>query len=291
MKNVAVLCVIMMLASITALSQVNCNPDPNGPQWLAGGIPDSISSEQQQIIDSIPEMILDPLNYSITLPTSIHNHEKKYMPDIMYQGSQYMCSQASIVYYVFTYEINRLRDGDAEISSNRFHPSFTYNFLNGGTGSGLTHITSGIEILKEMGCPDEDTYNTAVGYVGVPTLDPTEWMSGYGNYRKSLVNRVTQEEKIDISTSLTDLKYWLYNHGDPESNDNGGIGSVVFENMYGVQWSAFDPNDPYSKLYISGVIETDTNDAHVMTIVGYDDALQCGNYTGALILANSWGEY
>ena len=236
-------------------------------------------------------MILDPLNAAIILPEAVYNweFEKIYMPPITGQGGQQICAQASIVYYVFTYEINWMRGTDAEYLSNQFQPSFTYNLLNGGSGAGKTYISDGIDILKEAGCPDVETYGASVGTTEVPNPDATEWMTGYDNYKTALGCRVVETEKIDIQSDLVPLKYWLYNHNDP-TYDEGGIGSVVFAHMSGVHRELCDPNNPEGPKYIAWANYTTQDDAHAMTIVGYDNNMQCGSYTGALILANSWGD-
>jgi hypothetical protein len=292
MKKFYLLILLALVMPQAMLSQlVNCNPDPNGPIWIAGDVNSNYSPHEQTLIDNMDILIL---NSTHPLPQSglIDNSSLIFFPAIMSQLDLGMCSQASLVAYVFTYEVNYKRNSNAMANlSNRFQPSFTYNFLNGGNGSNGSSLILGIEILKEAGCPDRQTYGDGTGGVyGNINEDCTQWMNGYNHYETALENRVISSGKIDLNNDLNILKYWLFNHNN-DVETAGGIASVVFANMTGVSYDYIIDPDPFynGNTYIVGVEITPDNDAHVMTIVGYDNNVICGSYRGALKLANSWG--
>lgn len=293
MKKI-ILQLLLVVLGYSVYSQINCNPDPNGPPCWAGGVSEIITAEQQTQINNIQEMTLDPSNIGINLPGSVYNIYKPnwgytniHMPEIMNQGSQSMCAQAAITYNVFTYEINYEGGTSAQLDEHNFPPNFTYNYLNGGDLTSPSGIEDGIEILQEHGCPDLVTYEES----GIPS-DPTKWMSGYSKYDIALKNRVEYAEKIDLSSNNSNgldlLKYWLYNH-NYEPNEIGGVGTIVFQNMFDLIEVPFTSGPFQGMVYVFGLDGTFQGDAHAMTIVGYDDNLVCGNTTGALIIANSWG--
>lgn len=59
MKNIVF--ILLVISSLFTYSQIiNCNPDPNGDPWVAGGSPTSITGDYQLQVDEIQEMVLNP---------------------------------------------------------------------------------------------------------------------------------------------------------------------------------------------------------------------------------------
>ena len=295
----------MIFCQNDLLSQININPDPNGPPWIVGGMPE-ITPELQAELDSIPNLLLTPASLNTLLPYMIDNSQLPYMRSIFLQ--QYSsCSQAAGIGYMFTYEINRARDSAANDSTKWYHPAFTYNFLNYGSADSGSIIWEGLRIIKEMGCPSIATYGKDINEVNA-----TEWMTGYDKYLSAMKNRISSYEKIDITDSLglDTLKHWLYDHGC--GVDTGGLAVFGVLHMAGLDYDTIHGGHEAGKSIVIIVDTTSDNDAHAMTFVGYNDSIRYdfngdGSFTnnidingdgivdmqdwewGALKVYNSWG--
>ncbi len=275
--------------SISQAQIQNVNPDKNAEPWILGGL--RIPSDDE--INTIPVLENVKTNGSKDLPSTFDNSTQPYFRPIFNQtdGS---CAQASGVGYLFTYEINRMRGTSANTTANQFPTHYTYNFLNGGSGSNGSWMTDGWEIIKASGCPTVATYG------GIAASD-TYWMSGYDAYTSGMNNRVKEMFAINVGTpdGLETLKYWMYNH-----LDESPVGSIV-------NFGAGISNEGYAE---SGdkIINWGYPVNHAMTFVGWNDDISYdynndGNITnnlditgddvidmkdwekGALIMVNSWG--
>jgi len=100
---------------------VNCNPDPNGPIWLAGDIP-VYTPEMIARFDSIPDFILSSVSAAKELPLFVDNDEMVFFPPVIDQGIYGYCAQAAATYYTFTYEINRFTGTPIASEEDAFEP-------------------------------------------------------------------------------------------------------------------------------------------------------------------------
>ncbi len=285
---------ILILFSISVNSQVrNVNPDKNSEPWLLGGL--RIPSQEE--INKIPVVVNSYEKSNKDLPTTLDNSTKPYFRPVFNQtdGS---CAQASGIAYSFTYEINRERGTSANSGENQYPSHYTYNFLNNGDGANGSWFWDGWEIIKANGCPNVSTYG------GLADNGAKYWMSGYGDYRTNMNNRVKDVFSIDVSTpdGLETLKHWMYDHLEGESD--GGLvnfGAGISDGDYNMTWD--------------NIITKWHNSAnHAMTFVGWDDNIEYdynndGNITndvdingdgivnmqdwekGALLMVNSWGTW
>lgn len=289
MKSILTIFGILLFPVFISAQTENVNPDKTGEPWIVGGlrVPD------QSEIDKIPEKIYPSDYFKKDLPSFLDNSTNQYFRPIFNQdhGS---CGQASGVAYTFTYEINRKRESDASLTSNQFPSHYTYNFLNGGSGSNGSWMNDGWEIIKASGCPSVDTY-------GGISNTANYWMSGYDEYIASTENRVDEIFTIHVGTpeGLETLKYWLYDH--MSGSDVGGI----------VNFAAGISNTNYQTSN-DKIISWGYPVNHAMTIVGWDDTIEYdfnndGSITvdqdinddgvvdmkdwerGAVIMVNSWG--
>lgn len=275
----------------------NLNPNPEGDDWLAGGL----------ILPSADEMMATPVRCMAGLgvsdmPQLVDNSKTKYWRGIFAQkhGS---CAQASAIAYVFTYEMNRMRKTPANDPKNRYPTHWTYNFVNKGYDRG-SWMMWGWEVGKSMGIPDVKTYGTETGF------DLRYWPSEYDVYATAVDNRVEKYFLMQAGTidQLQVVKRYLWNHGVEE-----GEGGIV---SFAAGWStgyaeAVIPDGQYGagmKLITSFGAQVN----HAVTFVGYDDAIcydfdgdgECSNTkdlngdgkidlkdweVGAFIMANSWG--
>lgn len=290
MKKIVSFIILIAAGYSISYSQVwNVNPDSNGEPWIVGGL--RIPTDEELL--KIPVLENREKTDGKELPSTFDNSTRSCFRPVFNQtdGS---CGQASGVGYLFTYEINRLRGTSATTTSNQFPTHYTYNFLNGGSGSNGSWMTDGWEIIKASGCPTVATYG------GIAATD-TYWMSGYDSYTSGMGNRVKDMFAINVGTpeGLETLKYWIYDHLDGST-----IGSIV-------NFAAGISNTGYET---SGDIVTSWGYPinHAMTFTGWDDAVSFdynndGSITntidingdqivdmkdwerGALIMVNSWG--
>jgi hypothetical protein len=127
------------------------------------GIPE-LTPELQAQLDLIPELFLTESSINKSLPLAVDNSNYKFMRPIFHQiGAS--CAQASGVGYVYTYEMNRLRNTDARvwnsineiwepIPENCYTYNFTFNYFNEGSETHGTNTFQGWSIIKELGCPN-----------------------------------------------------------------------------------------------------------------------------------------
>ena len=137
---------------------------------------------------------LKPLEGS--LPASVDNSKLKYFPKVFDQkgGS---CAQSSGIRYLFTYEMNRLLDRDAQASdANTFSYFYTWNFLNDGIDQG-GFAEQGLNIARQQGAmsladfPDPSSYFTF------------KWASGYDKYTRAMQNRVKEIISFEVRVSTS----------------------------------------------------------------------------------------
>ncbi len=239
------------------------------------------------------------------LPGRVDNSEQPHFRGIFSQinGS---CSQASAVSYIFTYEIDWVRDIPADIDANRYPSHFTYNFLNNGE-NWASDPFDGWQIVRECGVPSIEVYG------GLAAGGFTRWMTGYDNYYHAMQNRLQSTAFVNTTTEsgLETLKQWFDNHGSGEAA--GGL-ALFGANTIDLESDVLPDGTPEAGKYVirrwgpQGQFLAD----HLMTFVGYDDSI-CYDYNGddrytndedtngdgrvdltdwevgALIIANSWG--
>lgn len=246
-----------------------------------------------------------PTNYRMksgkSLPLRINNAELKYFPPIISQYG-WSCNQASSIGYVMTYEMNRLRNLDAEEIGNQYPPLYVFNFLNSASSSNGVSYFDSWEIVKAAGNPNMIDYPH--------WSDVGAWMSGYEKYYRAMQNRIIENYSLHVGNpeGLNVLKNFLIDRLDGQ--EHGGIANFQIASG-GMQFRHTDENskDPGAPVLVSfGEIV-----GHALTVVGYDDEIGIDNNgdgaitndidingddivdmkdweRGALILANTWGK-
>ncbi|TAJ11516.1 T9SS C-terminal target domain-containing protein [Marinilabiliaceae bacterium JC017] len=242
--------------------------------------------------NQVEEKILAIPEWKIVTPklksevTYIDNSTHKYFPPVFNQIGN-SCSQASGIRYIFTYEINALRDIESSDSENLYNYHFTWNYLNDGEGYSSWYF-DGFDIVKDCGVPN--IVDMDDGYVSERT-----WMSGYDKYFRAMHNRIKSYSKITANTDegLDKIKRYLTDHGN--GSDVGGL--IVFSGRT-FNWKVGTYNGP-SNTGVKYVVKKFGNDGdHAMTIVGFDDEVEIDvnedgvittDEIGALIGVNTWG--
>ena len=198
-----------------------------------------------------------------TLPATVDNSQQPYWRGIFWQ-SGCSCGQASSEGYVYTYEIDRVRDLDASLDENRYPYSFTYNFLNiGNTVCGASFLESQ-DIIREAGIPNVVTNNNQM-----TDYQLKRWLSGYDKYYSAMQNRIDNVYAIHVGTpeGLDKLKHWLNDH--LEGSPVGGLAFFYANHVH-------DPDTVPAGTPEGGkhIITGFSNTSHAMTIVGYNDSVR-----------------
>ena len=223
---------------------------------------------------------VSPARAGDTLPLSVDNSQKEYFPPVFTQigGS---CAQASIIGYVFTYEMNSLLGRPSNVPENRFNYLFTWNFVNEGMDQG-SYGWDGVQLSFKSGImSDADfprQYSSTQFY----------WASGYDKYYRAMHYKATAVLSMQVSdeAELQAIKEYLYNDGK---------GHLVTFSAAARGWKfdyAYDgPSQTGYRCMLTGL---PTDGGHAMSIVGYDDTVECsfgGKTTyGAFIVVNSYGD-
>jgi hypothetical protein len=278
----AKICVIMIICLLSCFAQaqsINVNPDPNGSPWIAG---DALLTPPE-ILSEIHNMILTTESANTELPYAVDNSQLIFMPPVFNQGASNACVQVAEIWYTFAYEINRLRNDTAgieigdEYKENQYHPFFTYNFLNHGENEETSYF-SGFYLIKETGCPSYDIYDDPYSLNGNGKY--RYWMYGYNNYKSGFYNKIYDYENITWDNnidSLVKLKHWIADHNSGDTTGGLAIISVFADSMphFIEQFNNGTPGYPDHYLTRWG-----HTGGHALTIVGYNDSVQCFNLNG-----------
>ena len=198
------------------------------------------------------------------LPYKVDNGQKKYFPPVVDQGGTYSCNQAGSIGYVFTYEMNRVRNLAADTPENRYNPGFTYNFLNSSNGGVGASYFDSWEIVKAAGTANDVDYTYYMTGVGI-------WMSGYDKYYRAMKNRISMNYSLPVGTpeDLAIFKQYLYNHF--EDSPDGGIANIQIssEGIATQNWTDPSTNEEWPVIYSFG-----DEIGHCFTFAGYNDSVR-----------------
>jgi hypothetical protein len=237
------------------------------------------------------------------LPEYWNNADTKYFPPVFNQDGG-SCGSASRIGYMFTHEINALRDLDASVPENQYPSHFVWLLTNGNSGK--------YAFVEYVGVPNAAvyggrTYSSLFGYQE-ETNNDFGWMTGYDKWMNAIGNRMLRPTSnpltVDTEEGRLAAKAWLYNHaGDLDFKAGGLIGLGVAS---GGQWRDIPKtaaNDAAGVTGMSYVHRWGTQVDHAVTMVGWDDRIEFdldGNGVagevskdekGAWIIVNSWGNW
>ena len=208
MKSSAFSCFLLLLllsfGSNMAYSQVCCEPGKSTQYQVPATAYDTILASR------IPALQLPDGYRTKSLPLAVDNSASIYFPGIYAQYLFFSCQQYSSITYLFTYEMNRLRNVSANHAETRYPAHYTWNFMNyGGQFIGVNFLQSFRALMQQGQMNRADYgYDTAMRYVG--------WISGYDKYERSFPNRVLEVSSIPVTTEdgILTLKHFLNDHLD-----------------------------------------------------------------------------
>lgn len=236
-----------------------------------------LSSADSIKLASLPEWPFNPQSRRVELPAVVDNSATPYMRPLIAQvGLE--CGQASSIGIMFTYELNAKRKVPGNLPENQCATHFTYNFLNGGSNTGINYYES-FEIVKYAGNPSVATYG------GMSAGGASRWMDGYANYLAAIKNRVENIYSIKTNTleGIEKIKNWIYDHGN--GSDVGGM--VSFYSQFTNPPNVFPAGVPEAGKHV--ITYWGSSPDHAMTIVGYNDNVRWdyngdGQYTNNIDL-------
>ncbi len=235
------------------------------------------------------------------LPDHWNNAETKYFPPVFNQDGG-SCGSASRFGYMFTHEMNSLRDVDGSLPENQYPTHFCWLFTNGNDGKEAFGRDIGIPNVTVYG---GRTYSSLFGNQE-DTHNDFGWMTGYDKWMNAIGNRMYDPTFVPYSLDTEEgqlaAKAWLYNHaGDLDFKAGGLIGLGVAS---GGQWHRIPQsatNDATGVTGMSYVHRWGTQVDHAVTMVGYDDRIEFdldgdgkvgeAGEVGAWIIVNSWGNW
>ena len=159
MKYIITFLALVIATGVIFAQPFNLNPDPEGEPHWAGGVPERTPESHSKYL-TYPLLVLSDTSANTTLPYRIDNSSEKYMRPIFNQSNS-SCAQAAGIGYVYTHEINKLRNLPADNDSlihNQDPTHFTYNFLNNGSGFQGSFYDEGWDLIKDNGCPTIEEY-------------------------------------------------------------------------------------------------------------------------------------
>ncbi|MCM1516995.1 MAG: hypothetical protein NC080_11420, partial [Paraprevotella sp.] len=237
------------------------------------------------------------------LPDHWNNADTKYFPPVFNQAGG-SCGSASRICYMFTHEINALRDVSGKLSENQYPSHFVWLFTSGNDGKD--------EFVEYVGVPNSvvyggRTYSMLFGYQEEGNND-FGWMTGYDKWKNAIGNRMLRPTgnplTVDTEEGRLAAKAWLYNHaGDLDFKAGGLIGLGVASGGIWKNIPKTDANDAAGVTNQYYVYRWGTQVDHAVTMVGWDDRIEFdldGNgiagevdkdEKGAWIIVNSWGDW
>lgn len=255
-----------------------------------GCIPETRPSEEWTVPDT------EIMSFYATTPSSVDLSESVYFPAIGDQGDYGSCVSWATTYYQFTYEAHKL-NGVITTPANTYSPSWTFNWLNRGVNEGAQY-SDAYKVLQKQGAVTlhDMPYNGEWGHYDFSWCNNTQAMLDALKTRVSAVHTTTitlAASGNNVITSPTDSQ--LTNVKQILSS--GKLLTVTISgNNELTNWSVKAATNGENAVYRAS--DKDIVGDHALTIVGYDDNIQCdingdgvisNSEKGAFKIANSWG--
>lgn len=239
---------------------------------------------------------------------SVDNSTSKYFPPIGNQGALSTCTVWSTVYYQMSYAVNKELDRDGKKNENIMSPYWVYSMINDGEDKG-TYYTDALIVLSKIGAVSLKSVPIEANKEDIMTnikAKKENWLEARKNKVKEYYNIKLGNEDTNSEDSKTIITGPDDINLEPIKKALAG-GEILTATTYASCWqterissSSFsEENDKYENEVIITKCDKQSNLAHRVTIVGYNDNIwvdvnkdgtaQKGEY-GAFKIANSYGE-
>lgn len=236
-------------------------------------------------------------------PDHVNNALSIFYPPVFNQSGG-SCGSAQAIGYIFTHDMNNMRNLDASYEENQYPTHFTWLFTTAGVdkqtlgnGNGIPNVATygGRTYSNTFGNQDTDNY-----YFG--------WMQGYDKWYQAMHNRIIDffygPRFTDWLGAREELKQWLWNHWGEDGYVEGGCAGIGVAS--GLSSAAIPSTPTNNALGVSGKqYVTHWGDVynHGVTVCGYDDRIEfdlngngiygeeSADEKGAWIICNSWGQW
>jgi len=240
------------------IAQVNSHSD--------NYVPKSLSFSDSILISNLPELEVPAFYKSanaLILPTSVDNSTSPYFRPITWQTG-YECGQSAGVAFVFTYEVDRLRNLYANVASNQYPTHFVWNFLNDAYNYNGVSAFDTWEIVRTCGTPNIADYGPLY------SISESYWMSDYQKYYNAMKNRISGVYAIhcDTEDGLNTLKAWFYDH--LEGSNTGGVAAMYAQ--YGGPNTTLPAGTPEGGKALMST--WGSSPSHTWTVVGFNDSIR-----------------
>ena len=235
-------------------------------------------------------------------PDHLNNALSMFFPPVFNQSGG-SCGSAQAIGYIFTHDMNNMRNLDASIEENQYPSHFTWLFTNTDVPKYDMGVANGIPNVVHYG---GRTHSNDFGYQ-VPEYYYFGWMQGYDKWFNAMHNRMTgffygPRFADSWYGAREELKQWLWNHWGEEGYIEGGCAGIGVAS--GLTSEAIPSTAINDELGVSGkqyVWRWGKTYDHGLTVCGYDDRIEFdldGNGVageeakdekGAWIICNSWG--
>ncbi len=291
------LCLLLILPAFSFLPIAAADTDSLEQElYPLGGLPDESMDgytivEGNTILRSSMSALPESVDNSQLVQTG--QTDREYFPPIRKQvgGS---CTSYASTYYAFTYEVNKYKHEvlglpssqyDASIESNQYSPKFTYSLANNWKKEGSSY-SNNYNILQTYG---------SLTWADFPYTDHRELSNNSALKRQALEYRVDKR----YFTSLDTAQNSITGPNDPDLTFAKTLlneGRVLNVTMYSFRGSQYKETRDNRGKAITCVALNES--VHALTIVGYDDTIECDMNgdgiieeaeTGAFKIANSHG--
>ena len=235
-------------------------------------------------------------------PDHLNNALSMFYPPVFNQSGG-SCGSAQAIGYIFTHDMNNMRNLDASYEENQYPSHFTWLFTNTDVPKYDMGVANGIPNVVNYG---GRTHSNDFGYQ-VPENYYFGWMQGYDKWFNAMHNRMTgffygPRFADDWYGAREQVKQWLWNHWGEEGYIEGGCVGIGVAS--GGTWENIPSTAINDELGVTGkkyVWRWGKTYDHGLTICGYDDRIEFdldGNGVigeeakdekGAWIICNSWG--
>ncbi len=230
------------------------------------------------------------------LPDFVDNSQSVYFPAIDTQGDLGACVSWGQTYYQFTYMMNRSM-GVPTTPENTFSPSFNFNIINGGRGTGAWD-KDGYNIMKEIG-------NVPLSTVPYNTKEWNNWFATEQVWKEAMQYRIK---------NYTYLKAVGMDNSSVTSTDDSDLTAIKTLLAQGEVLGVTTPIYSWQVVRIKAHPDVPENDkfvdeyvvrfcdksgqGHRLCLVGYNDNIWTdvndngkvdSGEMGAFKVANSWG--